>query len=149
MRVIDIPEYNSWKAMCRRCCSPEADAYPYYGGRGVKVCAEWRESFSVFLTDMGPRPSVDHSLDRIDVNGDYTPDNCRWADRQTQMRNTRTHHTNTSGRRGVSETPSGTWHAYIYSGQRKIRLGTHPTRGEAAAMRAAAEQRMWGFVNND
>jgi ribosomal protein S25 len=71
-----------------RCLNERNPAYKWYGGRGIKICARWR-SFENFLADMGPRPSLKHSLDRIDSNGDYEPSNCRWADTKTQGRNRR------------------------------------------------------------
>lgn len=83
------PEYRTWHAMKSRCNSQSNIGYKYYGGRGIKVCESWRESFEKFLADMGPRPSDKHSIERIDVDGNYEPSNCVWADNETQKRNKR------------------------------------------------------------
>lgn len=83
-------EYNSWKSMRQRCLNRQNDAYRRYGGRGITVCDRWKTSFENFLADMGPRPTPQHSLDRIDHNGNYEPINCRWAtvvEQQTNKRN--------------------------------------------------------------
>lgn len=83
------PEHNAWARMIQRCENPNEGGYKNYGGRGIRVCAEWRASFSAFLRDMGRRPSGIHSIDRIDVDGDYAPGNCRWATPSEQSRNRR------------------------------------------------------------
>lgn len=83
------PEYTSWRAMRDRCLNPKSTSYPYYGGRGVTICAEWRESFTAFLRDMGPRPFSGATIDRIDPDGDYELSNCRWATRAQQTSNRR------------------------------------------------------------
>lgn len=83
------PEYRVWITMRRRCCDPTQTKYEDYGGRGIKVCQEWMESFVAFYRDMGPRPSPKHEIDRIDNNGNYEPSNCRWVTRTQNLRNTR------------------------------------------------------------
>ena len=82
-------EHNSWSHMILRCYSPTLKSYPNYGGRGITVCDRWRTSFTDFLADMGPRPGERYSIDRIDVNGNYEPGNCRWAPLSEQRRNSR------------------------------------------------------------
>lgn len=82
------PLYSIWIAMKSRCANPENQDYANYGGRGISVCKEWESSLQQFIADMGERPEG-FSLDRIDVNLGYSPDNCRWADWNTQMDNRR------------------------------------------------------------
>lgn len=80
------PEYVAWMGMRNRCNSDVSRAYHRYGGRGIKVDPRW-DSYENFLIDMGPRPSPQHSLDRIDVDKGYSPENCRWATWKEQQRN--------------------------------------------------------------
>ena len=87
--MTNSPEYTAWKAMRARCGNPNNPAYSTYGGRGISVCEEWRDSFEAFYASMGPKPSNKHSLDRIDPNGDYTPANCQWATWDIQATNKR------------------------------------------------------------
>lgn len=78
-----------YRGMIYRCYNQRSRNFRNYGGRGIVVCDRWRESLLNFISDMGPRPSPNHSVDRIDVNGNYEPSNCRWATPSQQMNNTR------------------------------------------------------------
>lgn len=78
--------YHVWRGMRQRCENPNNPKYPTYGGRGITVCPAWHD-FLTFRADLGERPSLDHSIDRIDNDGNYEPGNCRWATRTQQVRN--------------------------------------------------------------
>jgi hypothetical protein len=83
------PLMNIWKAMVQRCENSNHTAFALYGGRGIRMCQRWRADFEAFVADVGNRPSLSHTIDRKDVNGDYEPANCRWATPQEQQRNKR------------------------------------------------------------
>ena len=84
------PDYSVWMNMKMRCYDKGSISYVNYGARGIKVCKRWENSFLNFISDMGKRPSKQHSLDRIDNDGDYKPSNCRWAIPKVQAYNRRT-----------------------------------------------------------
>lgn len=88
--MVDHPLYSAHRGMVERCTYPGHKDYSSYGGRGITVCDRWtgRDGFWNFVTDMGPRPEG-HSIDRIDNDLGYSPDNCRWADAHTQRVNQR------------------------------------------------------------
>lgn len=88
-RGVKSRQYGRWCRMKQRCLNPKDAGYKDYGGRGIKVCPEWVESFEQFHADMGYPPSDDYSLDREDNDGDYSPQNCRWATSAEQHANKR------------------------------------------------------------
>lgn len=136
------PEYTNWVGMMQRCTNPNASHYPAYGGREnnpVTVCERWKD-FSNFLTDMGPRPSSSHSIDRIDNNKGYSPDNCRWASVQEQARNKRPR--TKSGMRGVYQ-QANSWVVQINTDGVRHYLGSFVTLEDAVVARKAAEEKYW------
>lgn len=82
-------EYHAWERMRFRCLNENDPQFKDYGGRGIEICNRW-DDFDLFLEDMGKAPTKGHSIDRTDNNGSYTPDNCKWATRSEQSRNSRT-----------------------------------------------------------
>ena len=125
--------YDTWRDMKGRCYNPKSTNYTDYGGRGIKVCDRWLD-IKNFIEDMYPSYQEGLTLDRIDVNGNYEPDNCRWTTKEVQNRNNRQLRiTNTSGFRGVSwYTPTKKWVASIRVNTKSKNLGYYSTALEAA-----------------
>jgi hypothetical protein len=146
------PEYYIWNAMLQRCTNPKHDHYDYYGGRGITVCERWR-IFENFFKDMGMRPSPKHSIDRIDVNGNYQPFNCRWTTRSYQIIN-QTKRANTSSKyKGVSYARTHkSWAAGLTLDGKHFHVGRFKNEHEAAWMRdqwAVALHTEWTPLNFD
>lgn len=134
---VNTPTYNSWRSMKARCNNPKAVHYEYYGGLGIKVCERWQGvlGFRNFRDDLGERPK-NTTLDRIDVLGNYTPENCRWADTIRQRINQKKRVSGSSIYRGVSITKrrSGPpkWAANVCYKGKITYLGCFDTEKEAA-----------------
>ena len=131
--VSDHKLYPAWAAMIQRCTNPNAKSYAHYGGRGITVCPEWRASFSHFLKDMGDRPAG-ASLDRIDNDAGYAPDNCRWATRSEQQLNIRATY---RGKHPGVYRHRGKWEARVKRNGKTTHVGTFATLNEAVAERRA------------
>lgn len=142
----ETPEYRTYKGMLQRCYYQKHNRYEKYGGRGIKVCERWLESFGNFLADMGPRPKG-HSLDRRDVDGDYSPDNCRWATPREQGTNTARKPRPNSPRVGVNlHRGKGKYQASIGVCGKLIYLGATESAEDAVTLRKGAELKYYGKV---
>ena len=116
--------YSTYARMKQRCYDPGDPGYPYYGGRGITVCQRWLDDFWNFVEDMGERPEG-FTLDREDTNGDYCPENCRWADLNTQSLNRRLwiHRYDRQWLPGIKILPGGS-----YCLEMKLTTGKHYSR---------------------
>jgi len=135
-KLRDHPLYYVWHSMKSRCLNPKSTSYHNYGGRGIKVCKEWIDSFVSFYDWAIKTYDKGLELDRIDNNGDYTPDNCRFVSGIVQSRNTRIQKNNTSGYRGVSFIKSrGKWRSRVKINKKYIFLGDYKLLTDAVKAR--------------
>ena len=130
-------EYTIWVLMRRRCQKPSDPAFKHYGGRGIKVCEKWDKSFTAFYADMGARPSKRHWIERMDNDGDYESNNCRWEFIDLQALNKR-QKLGSSGHRGVYVC-GDRWVAAIKYLGKKRHLGVFSNLEEAILARQKAE----------
>lgn len=111
----DTAEYRTYRAMIQRCTDENNAGWIYYGGRGITICDRWSESFENFLADMGKHPGVGFSLDRIDTDGNYCKENCRWATRTEQNNNTKGAYHYTNARRDyIKEKNKSFWDNHVW-----------------------------------
>lgn len=142
--MTDSKPYRIWANMRSRCNNPNSTFFLNYGGRGIKHQDSW-ESFEEFWKDMGDTYVDGLELDRIDVDGGYTVENCRWADDSTQAYNQRQHKNNTSGKTGVVlNKNTNHWVSNINVNKQKIYLGTFVHLEDAIKAREAAEIKYYG-----
>lgn len=133
--VTEHPLYSVWNGMWARCTSPASASWLNYGARGIRVCDEWL-TFARFVSDMGPRPSNMHTIEREEVNGNYTPKNCVWATHSEQCVNRRTFKNNSSGTTGIT-LKGGSWEARFDFEHVRYNVGWFKTIDEAVAARKA------------
>lgn len=146
------PSYRSWSGCRDRCYNTNYIEYEYYGGRGITVCERWLEvggqGFVNFLGDMGERPEG-MTLDRINVDGHYCKENCRWASLSDQSFNKRTLKTNTTGKTGVYKTKQyGHYTAMIGVKRELIYLGYYILFEDAIKAREEAEMKYYGYLKH-
>lgn len=134
--------YSTWFGIISRCTNEHDSAYANYGGRGITVCKEWLD-FLNFKKDIGDKPTNYHSLDRIDNNKGYNPENVRWAIREVQNRNQRLRKDNKFGVRGVRQLSCGNYFVQISVDGKKKSLGSFKTLEEAKKARLEAEEKYW------
>ena len=140
--------YKIWQGIRQRCNNPNDKEYEDYGGRGIRVCEEWDKSSEAFVRWALENGYADNlSIDRIDTNSGYSPENCRWATWTQQARNKRIEKINSTGVAGVSM-DRRKYRAIIYANNKKVDLGRHDTLEEAAEARRQGEIKYWGGVHN-
>lgn len=144
-RMSSTRTYSIWEGMLRRCKPENKGSFPHHAGKGIQVCDGWKNSFELFYSDMGEAPEG-MSLDRIDNNGDYTAENCRWATASVQGYNKGLDPNNSSGKSGVSfYHKQGKWSAEIHVDGKHIRLGMFSSFEDAVQARIEGELKYYGW----
>jgi hypothetical protein len=149
MKVHDFyyhPLYTVWNSMMQRCFNESQEAYVNYGARGITVCDRWLEVEN-FIDDMYPSYEDGLTIERVKVNENYCPENCKWATPSEQGYNRRRPSNNKSGKTGVAFF-RGKWQAYIYKDSKKILLGNFTDIEDAIAARKKAEIELYGFIKD-
>lgn len=136
------PEYRVWIDIKTRCNNSNHKHYNHYGGRGIRVCERWMNNFENFLTDIGERPSPDHTIERINVNGDYEPYNCKWETWLGQSQNRRPRgQSDCNGVRWKKDNKK--WVADIRVNGKRVYLGIFENKKDAINARKQAEKLYW------
>jgi len=141
--IKDNANYVTWKQMRQRCNNPNHPRYADWGGRGISVCDRW-EDFKLFDADMGPKPTSTHSIDRIDNDGDYTPNNCRWATPEQQSVNQRVWKISSTKISGVRLTKNGKYLADLRWQGKYHYLGVFEDFFDACCARKSLEVSVYG-----
>lgn len=125
-------EYRAWASMKSRCNDESQTSFSSYGGIGIEVSEDWMQSFEFFIKDMGMKPGPDYVLDRVDPEGNYCKDNCRWVPIEVSSHNKGKYTTNTSGYKGVSHGYGGTWRVCVTKNGNSYRKSGFKTAKSAA-----------------
>lgn len=136
--------YIVWEGIKQRCCNPNNKNFPDYGGRGIKMCPEWHESYSCFREWAYQNGYAEGlQIDRINNDGNYCPENCRWVRRKTNIRNTRARKSSRSGVKGVFPLADGRYLVKIGVNGKQLTIGRFATLEEAKEARLNAEAKYW------
>ena len=140
--------HKEWRGIKYRCLNPNSTRYRYYGGRGIMICDEWKESFVSFM-EWSNKNGYDDSLtiDRIDNNGNYEPNNCRWTTQLQQGHNRNLFSNNKSGYSGVCWAKDrNKWRVTIINNGERINIGSFVNKDDAIKARKQAEEHYWGVI---
>jgi|LGOV01.1.fsa_nt_gb hypothetical protein len=136
--------YETWAGIKKRCYYKKYTRFHDYGGRGIRVCDSWRHSFTNFLSDMGERPFKSATVDRIDNDGDYTPENCKWSTKKEQSNNTRQRRISSRNRSGIPGVNYCNTNKIWLVKYKSIVIFRSVDFFEACCARKSAEERGWG-----